>query len=89
MASETRKSCGIAFVIAVANRFASHARSNPLIAPHKFVEFKSRNEDRKCVPIFLADEIAIEFSIPLVCHIFSLIVLRPNRVVNVMTNLME
>src|SRR6266478_9562321 len=70
-------------------RMDRQARLYPLLTPHEFVDLESRDEEGKRVPVFVADEIAIKFSSPLVCHIFPLVVFRANRAMNVMPNLVE
>jgi hypothetical protein len=63
--------------------------SNPLLPPHEVVDLGDEDQKRNGIPIFLADEIDIEFACPFVCYVFPLSVFRTNCVVNVMTDLME
>jgi hypothetical protein len=64
-------------------------RLYPMPTPHEFIDAESRDQDGDRVPVFVADEIAVKFSRPLVGHIFPLVVFRANRSVNVMPNLVE
>jgi hypothetical protein len=63
--------------------------SNSLLTPDEVVDLGDEDQKRNCIPIFLTDEIGIEFACPFVCYVLPLSVFGTNCVVNVMSDLME
>lgn len=63
--------------------------SNPVLTPHEVVDLRGEDHKRKGIPVFLTDEIYIEFVRPFIRYVLLLSVFRTDRVVNVMSYLME
>jgi hypothetical protein len=55
-----------------------------LLTPDEVVDLGDEDQKRNGIPIFLTDEIGIEFACPFVCYVLPLSVFGTNCVVNVM-----
>jgi hypothetical protein len=60
-----------------------------MLPPHEVVDLRGEDQKRKAIPVFLTDEIYIEFVRPFIRYVLLLSVFRTDRVVNVMSDLME